>query len=265
MDSLALVSAAGPLVLMTNVKDGWKTTAHAEFVQVTKGETEARLLYPDVWLEANRPNSAEPTEYYWKRKVAPFFKTWQVRQSTEFGDPAIYYREAKSIETHTGRTCFIAMKLVFSGGTWPVVVVAPSEAAFRQQFPRPKDLDRLLEHNGFAVTAKGLEGEWRGKTEGWFGDSTNGTKELGITLSGDGTYKGRLVVETTTSEGVKKSSNDGVEGTYTLTGSEITAANWAAGKSKRFRARLAVIKHGRQLTLTELDDPSSEYVLLRSW
>ncbi|MCX6606001.1 MAG: hypothetical protein NTV52_20750 [Acidobacteria bacterium] len=165
MDSVVLVSPAGPVVLMTNVKDGWKTTAYAEFVQVTRGETEARLLYPDVWLEANRPNSTEPTEYYWKRKVAPYFKTWQVRQSTELGDPAIYYREAKAMETQTGRTCFIAMKLVYSRGTWPVVVVAPSESAFRQQFPRPKDLDRMLEHNGFAVTAKGLEGDFGGREE----------------------------------------------------------------------------------------------------
>jgi hypothetical protein len=260
MDSVALVSPAGPVVLMTNVKDGWKTTAHAEFVQVTKGETEARLLYPDVWLETNRPNSAEPTEYYWKRKVAPFFKTWQVRQSTELGDPAIYYREAKAMETQTGRTCFVAMKLVFSGGTWPVVVVAPSESAFRQQFPRPSDLDRMVDHNSFAVTAKGLEGNWHAKKEARLDPVGFETKEQWFTFSDDGAYNGRLVVQ-----GGKKSSNDAVRGTYTLTGSEITAANWAAGKSKRFRAKLSVLKHGPQLTLMDLDDPASEYFLSRFW
>ena len=246
------------LIRMSDVKDGWKATVETEFVQVTKGETEVRLLFPDEKLEVNRPNSAEPTEYYWKPKVAPYFKTWQVRQSTALDDPPIYYREAKAQERSTGRSCFIAMKLVFSGGlTWPVLVVAPSESAFRQQFPQPKDLDRMVDHNRFALTGKVLEWEWHGKTEEW-GRST----ETWITFSGDGTYKGRLV---TTSEDLKKSSDDAVRGTYTLSGSEITAANWAAGKSKRFRAKLSVLKHGPQLTLMDLDDPASEYVLSRYW
>ncbi|MCX6606000.1 MAG: hypothetical protein NTV52_20745 [Acidobacteria bacterium] len=64
---------------------------------------------------------------------------------------------------------------------------------------------------------------------------------------------------------MKKSSIDAVRGTYTLTGSEITAANWAAGKSKRFRARLPVLKHGPQLTLKDIDDPASEYTVFRYW
>lgn len=108
----------------------------------------------------------------------------------------------------------------------------------------PSDLDRMVGHNSFAVTAKGLD----------MARPKDGP--------GDGTYKGRLV---TTSEDLKKSSDDAVRGTYTLSGSEITAANWAAGKSKRFRAKLSVLKHGPQLTLMDLDDPASEYVLSRYW
>ncbi len=257
----------------TNFDDGWTATPATDYVKVTKAGTELRLHYIDKALDDARPNTIDAPEYYWSKYVEPYFNVSNVQKWSGVQYPVIYHLQANAIDKQTGKACFVAIKIVYGGGARPIVVIAPNQSSYQQQFPHPNDIDPMLNSNRFAVTAKDIIGTWKGGGGGGveYYNAYSGTyagmsavsSTDEFTFNNNGTYSSTYRTASMNNGGAQFGGQD-FKGNFSVTDWNITATNRYKGKTTKFNAQLIAVKNGFLLYLSDPDNASMNYTLYKS-
>lgn len=257
----------------TNFDDGWTATLSNNYVKLTKAATELRLHYIDKALDDARPNTIDAPEYYWSKYVEPYFNVSNVQKWNGVQYPVIYQQQANAIEKETGRSCFVAIKIVYSGGARPIVVIAPDQNSYQQQFPHPNDIDPMLNANRFAVTANDIIGTWKGGGGGGveYYNAYSGTyagmsavsSTDEFTFNSNGTYSSTYRSASMNNSGAQFGGQD-FKGNFLVTDWSITASNRFGGKTTTYNAQLIAVKNGYLLYMADAGNPSMNYTLYKT-
>lgn len=256
----------------TQFDDGWLGTAMDDYVQLVRNGTEIRLHYIDAALDDARPQTIDAPEYYWSKYVTPYFNVASPQKWAGVQFPVIYFMEGQAINKQTGRSCYVAIKIVYSGGARPIVVIAPDKQSFQQQFPHPNELDTKLNANRFAVTAADLVGKWSGSGGGGveyynaYSGTYAGMSAVSSTdefvFNTNGTYSSSYRGASMNNGGSQFSGQD-FKGNFSVTDWTVTATNRLGGKTTVYNAQLIAVKNGYLLYLSDPDNPSMHYTLYR--
>jgi len=256
----------------TRFDDGWFATATNDYVKVVKDNTEVRLMYINDALDRARPNTVDAADYYWNHYVSPNFQMAQAEKWSGVEYPVIYFKQGAGTDPATGKPCYVALKIVYSGGARPILVIAPDQQQFRQQYPHPNDLDRMLNYNKFALSVADITGKWTGGSGAGveYYNAYNGTYAgmSAISTSDDFEFKTDGMY---TSAYRSASSNMGTtrfgaidyKGKYHITDWNLRAENRYKGKTTLFNAQLIAVKNGFLLYLSDNDAPSMNYTLIK--
>ncbi|MCU0336126.1 MAG: hypothetical protein MUF62_13980 [Chitinophagaceae bacterium] len=69
------IGAARQPLSSTLFNDGWKSTAHDDYVSIEKNGAEVRLIFPDAALDKNRPSNTSVFEpHYWDNVVRKYYQ-----------------------------------------------------------------------------------------------------------------------------------------------------------------------------------------------
>lgn len=257
----------------TNFDDGWTATVNNDYVKLTKAGTELRLHYTDKALDDARPNTIDAPEYYWSKYVEPYFNVSNVQKWSGVQYPVIYHIQANAVEKKTGKSCFVAIKIVYSGGARPIVVIAPDQNSYQQQFPHPNDIDPMLNANRFALTANDIIGTWKGSGGGgveyynvysgtYAGMSAvSSTDEF--TFNSNGTYSSTYRSASMNNGGAQFGGQD-FKGKFSVTDWSITATNRYKGKTTKYNAQLIAVKNGFLLYMSDPENSSMNYTLFKT-
>lgn len=256
----------------TQFDDGWLGTALDNYVQLVRNGTEIRLHYIDAALDDTRPQTIDAPEYYWSKYVTPYFNVASPQKWAGVQYPVIYFMEGNAVNKQTGRSCYVAIKIVYSGGARPIVVIAPDQQSYQQQFPHPNDLDAKLNANRFAVTAADLVGKWSGSGGGGveyynaYSGTYAGMSAVSSTdefvFHNNGTYSSSYRGASMNNGGTQFSGQD-FKGNFSVTDWSVTATNRLGGKTTIYNAQLIAVKNGYLLYLSDQDNPSMHYTLYR--
>jgi hypothetical protein len=257
----------------TNFDDGWTATPATDYVKVTKAGTDLRLHYIDKALDDARPNTIDAPEYYWSKYVEPYFNVSNVQKWSGVQYPVIYHMQANAVDKQTGKACFVAIKIVYNGGARPIVVIAPNQSSYQQQFPHPNDIDPMLNSNRFAVTAKDIIGTWKGGGGGGveYYNAYSGTyagmsavsSTDEFTFNNNGTYTSTYRTASMNNGGAQFGGQD-YKGNFSVTDWNIAATNRYKGKTTKFNAQLIAVKNGFLLYLSDSDNSSMNYTLFKA-
>ncbi|MFZ1311783.1 MAG: hypothetical protein WAR38_02895 [Chitinophagaceae bacterium] len=257
----------------TSFDDGWTATVNNDYVKLTKAGTELRLHYTDKALDDARPNTIDAPEYYWSKYVEPYFNVSNVQKWSGVQYPVIYHIQANAVEKKTGKSCFVAIKIVYSGGARPVVVIAPDQNSYQQQFPHPNDIDPMLNANRFALTANDIIGTWKGSGGGgveyynvysgtYAGMSAvSSTDEF--TFNSNGTYSSTYRSASMNSGGAQFGGQD-YKGNFSVTDWSLTVTNRYKAKTTTYKAQLIAVKGGFLLYMEDSDNSSMKYTLFKT-
>lgn len=257
----------------TNFDDGWQATATADYVRVSKAGTEVRLHYIDAALDEARPNTIDAPEYYWSKYVEPYFTVSNPQKWSGVQYPVIYHTQGEAIEKATGKQCYVAIKIVYNGGARPIVVIAPDQKSYLQQFPHPNDIDPMINANRFAVTANDIIGTWNGSGGGgveyynvysgtYAGMSAvSSTDEF--TFNNNNSYNSKYRSASMNNGGAQFSGQD-FNGTFAVTDWSITASNRYKGKTTTYKAQLIAVKGGYLLYMEDAENASMKYTLFKT-
>jgi hypothetical protein len=181
--------------------------------------------------------------------------------------------QANAVDKQTGKACFVAIKIVYNGGARPIVVIAPNQSTYQQQFPHPNDIDPMLNSNRFAVTAKDIIGTWKGGGGGGveYYNAYNGTyagmsavsSTDEFTFNSNGTYTSTYRTASMNNGGAQFGGQD-YKGNFLVTDWNITATNRYKGKTTKFNAQLIAVKNGFLLYLSDPDNSSMNYTLFKA-
>lgn len=263
---------SGISISTTNFNDGWTSIPTADYVQVTKGSTEVRLYYINSKLDNNRPNTIDAPEYYWSHIVQPAFTVAAPQKWSGVEYPVIYFMQGNGTNKQTGKSCFVAMKVIYEGGARVVVVITPNENSYRQQFSHPNDINKMTVYNKFAVAAKDIVGTWskaggggveyyNAYTGGYAGMSAISTTDE-FTFNTNSTYQSVHNSANTSNSGTQFAALK-YTGKFTVNTWELMATNRVGGKTKKFWCQLEAVKGGFILILTDSDYEPLKYILFK--
>lgn len=257
----------------TNFDDGWTAALTNDYVKLTKTGMELRLHYIDKALDDARPNTIDAPEYYWSKYVEPFFTVSNLQKWSGVQYPVIYHMQANAVEKQTGKACFVAIKIVYSGGARPIVVIAPNQNSYQQQFPHPNEIDPMLNANRFAVTANDIIGTWKGSGGGGveYYNAYSGTyagmsavsSTDEFTFKGDGTYSSVYRSASMNNGGAQFGGQD-FKGNFSVKDWSITATNRYKGKTTTYKAQLIAVKGGYLLYIEDAENASMNYTLFKT-
>jgi len=266
-------SGSGITKSTTNFDDGWTATITSGYVKLIKAGTELRLHYIDPSLDDARPNTIDAPEYYWSKYIDPYFTTSNLQKWSGVQYPVIYHMQANAIDKKTGKACFVAIKIVYSGGARPIVVIAPDQNSYQQQFPHPNDIDPMLNANRFAVTAGDIVGTWKGSGGGGveyynvYSGTYAGMSAVSSTdefiFNGNGTYQSTYRSASTNNGGTQFGGQD-FKGKFSVTDWTITATNRYQGKTTVYKAQLIAVKGGCLLYMEDSENSSMKYTFYKS-
>ncbi len=258
---------------ITNFDDGGVSVVTDNYVKVTKDGIELRLHYTDKALDDARPNTLDAPEYYWSKYVEPYFTVSNVQKWSGVQYPVIYHLQANAVEKQTGKACYVAIKIVYSGGARPIVVISPNQNSYQQQFSHPNDIDPMLNANRFAVTAADIIGTWKGGGGGgveyynvYSGTyagmaAVSSTDEF--TFNSNGTYSSTYRTASMNNGGTQFGGQD-FKGNFSVTDWTITATNRYGGKTTTYNAQLIAVKNGYLLYMSDKDNPAINYTLFKT-
>ncbi|MGB3005220.1 MAG: hypothetical protein WBC06_01840 [Chitinophagaceae bacterium] len=258
---------------ITNFDDGWTATITNDYVKVTKAATELRLHYIDKALDDARPNTVDAPEYYWSKYVEPYFNVSNLQKWSGVQYPVIYHLQANAVEKKTGKACFVAIKIVYSGGAKPIVVIAPNQTSYQQQFPHPNNIDPMLNSNRFALTANDIAGIWKGSGGGGveynnvYSGTYAGMSAVSSTdefiFNKDGSYSSTYRSASMNNGGTQFAGQD-FKGKYMVSDWSITATNRYKGKTTKYNAQLIAVKNGYLLYMEDADNNSMKYTFFKT-
>ena len=257
----------------TNFNDGWQATMLPDYVRLNKERTEIRLHYIDKTLDDARPNTVDAPEYYWSKYVEPYFNVSNPQKWSGIEYPVIYFMEGNAVHKQTGKQYFVAIKIVYNGGARPIVIIAPDENSYRQQFAHPNNADRMLNYNKFAVTASDIAGKWKGGGGGgleyynvytgdYAGMSTISTSDEFV-FNTDGTYSSSFRSASTNFGSTQFGAVD-YKGKFSVTDWTVTATNRHNNKTTLFNAQLSAVKGGYLLFINDSEYEAMKYTLFKT-
>ena len=266
-------TTAGITKFTTNFDDGWIATPTNDFVKVTKAGTEVRLHYTDKALDDARPNTVDAPEYYWSKYITPYFNVPAPEKWIGVQYPVIYFMQGNATNRQTGKSCYVAIKIIYEGGARPVVIISPNQSNYQQQFPHPNDVNKMLGYNKFAITAKDVVGKWTGGGGGgveyynsysgtYAGMSAVSTADEFI-FNSNSSYQSTHNSANTNSSGSRFASLK-YNGIFSVTDWGLSASNRVSGKTKQFIAQLIAVKGGFLLQLTDSDYTPLAYTLFKT-
>jgi len=268
-----ITNNTGIIKSTTSFDDGWTATVTNDYVKVTKAGTELRLHYIDKALDDARPNTVDAPEYYWSKYVEPYFNVPSPEKWSGVQYPVIYHMQGNAIDRKTGKSCFVAIKIVYNGGARPIVVIAPNQNSYQQQFPHPNDLDPMLNSNRFAVTANDIAGTWKGGGGGGveyysvYNNTYIGMSAVSSTdefiFNKDGIYSSIYRSASMNNGGTQFGGQD-FNGKYTVTDWSITATNRYKGKTTTYKAQLIAVKGGYLLYMEDANNSFMNYTLFKT-
>ena len=224
-------------------------------------------------MDDARPNTIDAPEYYWSKYVEPYFTVSNVQKWSGVQYPVIYHLQANAVEKKTGKACFVAIKIVYSGGARPIVVIAPNQNSYQQQFPYPNDIDPYLNANKFAVTTSDIIGTWKGGGGGGveyynaYSGTYAGMSAVSATdefsFNTNGTYSSTDRSASMNNGGTQFGGQD-FKGNFSVTDWSLTATNRYGGKTTTYNAHLIAVKNGYLLYMADAANPSMNYTLYKS-
>jgi hypothetical protein len=258
---------------ITSFDDGWTASITQDCVKLSKAGTELRLHYIDKALDDARPNTIDAPEYYWSKYVEPYYTLSNVQKWSGVQYPVIYHQQANAVDKQTGRAYFVAIKIVYNGGARPIVVIAPDQNSYQQQFPHPNDIDPYLNANKFAVTANDIIGTWKGSGGGGveYYNAYSGTyagmsavsSTDEFTFNSNGTYSSTYRSASMNNGGAQFGGQD-FKGSVTVNDWSITLTNRYGGKTTTCNAQLIAVRNGYLLYMADAANPSMNYTLFKT-
>lgn len=248
----------------TNFDDGWVATLQKDHVLVTKNDLKVYLHYPRDW---NAPSSKKQNGNYtneinqelWEIVVAPRYQLGAVKkyENSQYCYNCIYFFEADGVEKSTGKPCHVGLRIE---GNYLIELVAPSEAAFKNEFSDQARVMNMWNYNKFAVTEADLKGGWT-ETSGAAANMYNVytgayagmnavSRANSFTFNGDGTYSSRHA-GASGMVGSMSTYDQKYSGKATVSSWEITLTNRWEGKTEVYSAQFEAIMGGVILHLNE--------------
>jgi hypothetical protein len=262
--------------------DGWKSTVHNDYVLLEKNNYSVYLNFSVPYNASQFSGTGiRDAEFYWDNYVTKLFKV-KTKQLNDGGSMALKppYMEGYATDNRTGKSCFIGMYLNIVPNAVNIIIgTAPSEAAFRQLFPKANDpfgsdLSTMTRYNKFAVAANDLIGKWQnGNTETaqWYYVSPSGYEGYaGMTVAAtsatflfnsNNTYTS-IHNGATGAVGNMKTFQQEYHGNYNVSNWMITATNRYGGKTDRFDAFFLAVRGGRILKLN--NNAGQDYSLVKA-
>jgi hypothetical protein len=265
--------AGGISISTTNFDDGWVAQPFADWVRIVSGTTEVYIYYTDDF-SLKYSGQVEPENHYWSSLIAQRFDVVNEARWVETTYPPIYYKEGDAVSKETGKSCFIAMDVFFTnGGAQVILAVSPSKDALKQKFQHPRDLEKMLVYNKFAVTEKDLVGVWEESTGtgidmynsvtgSYAGMSTTAAaNKFTFKTAGDyeSTHKGAFGMV-----GSMKFYDQKYNGKYTVTNWDVTMTKRFEGKTDVFWAQFQAVKGGSVLHITNKTYSGISYHLVKT-
>ncbi len=255
--------------------DGWSAREQPQYVEVTKGPITALLFYRVPITEQMRPPASNVNDYFWARDVAPRFEVQSVdRRRQELAYAQTEYLEGEATERATGKPVYIGMNVNReSGGALAIVVIAPDKATFRQLYPKPDDLERMLTYNKFAVAPSDLAGHWDETssalaqmyytTTGNYAGMNLSTANSQFFFNPDGSYTSKHA-GAYGMVGNSKVYADTYSGRVTMRGNwEVAMTNRFEGRTETFAVQFEIVQGGRILHLMNVKATGIRYHLGR--
>ncbi len=263
----------GISISTTNFNDGWVAQPFADYVRVVKGNLEVYLYYVDDF-STQYSGKIEPENHYWNTLIPLRFNTLNAsRWNGGVTYPPIYYQEGDAVEKQTGKSCFLGMDVFFSnGGARVILVVAPNKSVFYKTFQHPRDLEKMLVYNKFAVATGDLVGTWEESsgagidmynsvTGAYAGMNTSSSAHKFIFKTADqyeSSHKGASGMV-----GSMKFYDQKYSGKYTVNFWDITVTNRFEGKTDVYWAQFEAVRGGRVLHLTDKTASGMQYHLVK--
>ncbi len=265
---------SGISISTTNFDDGWTATVQDEYVLVHKGNTDVFLFYGIEFTDEIRAH--DTADYFWSTVVVPRYTIqWAVKIEPPIADTPLerlYYIEGSGTDRQSGKSCFVAMRVVaISGVAHVIVATGPNKQAYYGQIPNPDVLRGMLSRNYFAITQKDLVGQWKGGSSAavqLYNVYTGANAGMNMaatsdefTFNSNGAYQSRLV-GATGQVGATKFYDQKFSGNFSTTNWEATLTNFAS-KNTVFLAYFEAVKGGRILHFTDKTASGMQYHLFK--
>jgi hypothetical protein len=266
-------SNSGISISTTNFDDGWVAQPFANWVMVANPNVEVYIYYVEDF-STNYSGKIEPEDHYWSTLIPQRFNIQSEERWSEMTYPPIHYKEGNAVSKETGKSSFIAMDVYFSnGGATVILAVATSKDILKQKFAHPRDLEKMLGYNKFAVCEKDLIGTWEessGSAVNMYNVNTGAYAGMNTASSAN-----KFVFKI---KGQYESAHSGASG---MVGSmqfysqkyngQSTYANWDVTLTKRFKdkteifwAQFEAVRGGRVLHLTNKEASGVSYHLVKT-
>ncbi len=260
----------------TTWADGWSATDQPDHVQLAKGDIRVWLWHRVPLTEAMRPPAREVKGVFWARDVAARYRVTSVDDRTaETRYSALEYREG-AVTTLDGRSSgYVGMFVSIESGTaQSIVVLAPTQAAFRQLFPTPESLEPLARMNKFGVAATDLPGTWSSSggayvpmyyvSSGLYAGTDGASIADRFTFFADGTYQS-VHSGASGTVGRLRPFTQRYQGRWQLNGIwELVLTNRYDKKTETYAVSFSSVTGGRVLHLTNKERGVDSYSLGRA-
>lgn len=175
------------------VVDGWSRAIHEDSLALENDGTKVELYYAFELTDALRAGGDVPPNV-WDALLGSRYRV----KSRATGSGVVPIATGDAVDIASGNDVFIAVAPTVSNGVArPVVVIAPSRAAFESSFPTADAVTAMHRYNALPLSCAGLDGAWTSSfssaaaTYGATGAFTGITvSSLSVELSfTDGTFK----------------------------------------------------------------------------
>jgi hypothetical protein len=254
----------------TNFDDGWIATEQTDWAQVTKGNINVLVHYPNKNTDAYNSVLMDGLKNAWDVLVAPRYSSgsnFEFKPVT--GWQSIEFAEADLVEMATNKTVHVVLfKMNYSGGDGKYMeFITPDKKMFEQEFGAYhqesygwEKMEKMSGYNKFAVAASDLTGKWTNKFSGLTqyvnvntgasaGADTHASAQNFVFAPGN-TYKWDLAVASGMVGNIKF-QNVKSNGKFTMPNNWQINFSDMEGKPKTYNAYFSCIKGARILWLQD--------------
>lgn len=163
-------SGKGAALGRTNFDDGWTSTAHEEWVQVTKSTIRVLVHYPNKQADAYNSVLLDGLTNAWNVLVAPKYGPMRNLAFRPLHNwESIEFAEADAVEKATNKPVHVVLfKKNYSNGSGKYLeFVTPDKATFEREFGAFHEgssgwekMEQMAYYNKFIVSAADLQGSW---------------------------------------------------------------------------------------------------------
>lgn len=154
----------------TNFDDGWTSTVQQDWVQVSKGNLQALIHYPNKQADAYNFVLLDGLKIAWDVLVAPRYSSAVNMHFKPISSwESIDFAEADMTEKASGRRVHVVLfKRHYNNGSGKYIeFIAPDKQTFEREFGAYhettsgwENMEKIANYNKFAVAAADLAGKW---------------------------------------------------------------------------------------------------------